>query len=116
MTDKLADAVDAQVAALLPRYLANRAADVARIRAALDAADFETARQIAHAMKGSGGSYGLPEVSRFGTSMEESASQRDAEATANLAARLEGYLAQVEAAFPGAPCAEAARKADAPSP
>ena len=33
-SDKLVIAVDAQIAALVPRFLANRAADVGKIRAA----------------------------------------------------------------------------------
>ena len=65
MSDKLIIAVDAQIAALVPRFLANRAADVDIIRAALAGADFEAIRVAAHGMKGSGGGYGFPEISRW---------------------------------------------------
>jgi len=96
MSDKLIIAVDAQIAALVPRYLANRAADVEKIRAALADADFETIRAAAHGMKGSGGGYGFPEISRVGAAMEESARQRDAAAIGALVATLKMYLARIE--------------------
>jgi HPt (histidine-containing phosphotransfer) domain-containing protein len=96
MPDKLIIAVDAQIAALVPRFLANRAADVDKIRAALAGADFESVRVAAHGMKGAGGGYGFPEISRLGAAMEEGARQRDAAAISALVASLEAYLARIE--------------------
>ena len=96
MSDKLIIAVDAQIAALVPRFLANRAADAGKIRAALANADFEAIRFMAHGMKGAGGGYGFPEISRLGASMEESARQCDAAAIDALVASLEAYLARIE--------------------
>jgi HPt (histidine-containing phosphotransfer) domain-containing protein len=96
MSDKLIVAVDPQIAALVPRFLANRAADVDRIRAALAAADFEVIHAAAHGMKGAGGGYGFPEISRLGAAMEESARQRDADAITGLVASLEKYLGRIE--------------------
>lgn len=98
MSAKLIIAVDAQIAALVPRFLANRAADVGKIRAALAIADFESIRVAAHGMKGSGGGYGFPEISRLGASMEESAQRGDAAAIAQFVASLEAYLARIEIA------------------
>jgi HPt (histidine-containing phosphotransfer) domain-containing protein len=96
MSDKFIVAVDAQIAALVPRFLANRAADVDKIRAALAGADFETVRVAAHGMKGAGGGYGFPEISRLGAAMEEGARRRDAAAIGALVASLEAYLARIE--------------------
>lgn len=96
MSDKLIIAVDAQIAALVPRFLAHRAADVDKIRAALAGADFDTIRAAAHGMKGAGGGYGFPEISRLGAAMEEGARQRDAAAIGALVASLEAYLARIE--------------------
>ncbi|MBE0623045.1 MAG: Hpt domain-containing protein [Burkholderiales bacterium] len=96
MSDKLIIAVDAQIAALVPRFLANRAADVGKIRAALARADFEAVRVAAHGMKGAGGGYGFPEISRLGAEMEEGARQCDAAAVDALVASLESYLARIE--------------------
>lgn len=99
MSDKLIVSVDAQIAALVPRFLANRAADVGKIRAALASADFEAIRAAAHAMKGAGGGYGFAEISRLGGALEEGAMQRDAAAITGLVARLEDYLGRVEIKF-----------------
>jgi len=96
MSGKIVVSVDAQIAALVPRFLANRAADVAKIRLALADGDFATIRFAAHGMKGSGGGYGLPEISRLGMAMEQSAQQRDVTAIRELVAALESYLAQLE--------------------
>ncbi|MBE0614651.1 MAG: Hpt domain-containing protein [Burkholderiales bacterium] len=96
MSEKLIIAVDAQIAALVPRFLDNRAADVDKIRAALARGDFEAVRVAAHGMKGAGGAYGFPEISRLGAEMEESVRRRDAAAITSLAARLEAYLARIE--------------------
>ena len=99
MPDKLIIAVDAQIAALVPRFLANRAADVAKIRAALADADFQTIRVAGHGMKGAGGGYGFPEISRLGAAMEEGARHRDTAGIAALASSLEQYLRRIEVKY-----------------
>jgi HPt (histidine-containing phosphotransfer) domain-containing protein len=99
MSDKLIVTVDAQIAALVPRFLANRAADVDKLRAALALADFDTIRVSAHGMKGAGGGYGFPEISRLGAAMEEGACRRDAAAIAALVASLDEYLGRIEVKY-----------------
>jgi len=101
MADKLIVTVDAQIAALVPRFLANRSADVDKIRAALAGADFETIRAAAHGMKGAGGGYGFPEISRLGAAMEEGALRRDTAAIAGLVEGLEKYLGRIEIKLAG---------------
>ncbi len=88
--------IDPQIAALVPRFLANRAADVGKIRAALAAGDFEAIRLAGHGMKGAGGGYGFPEISRLGAALEEGALQSDAAEVSALAASLEEYLGRIE--------------------
>jgi HPt (histidine-containing phosphotransfer) domain-containing protein len=99
MSDKLIVTVDSQIAALVPRFLANRAADVGKIRAALADTDFEAIRGSAHGMKGAGGGYGFPEISRLGAALEEGARQRDAAAISALLASLEEYLGRIEVKY-----------------
>ena len=99
MSDKLIMTVDSQIAALVPRFLANRAADVDKIRAALADADFEAIRVSAHGMKGAGGGYGFPGISRLGAALEEGARQRDAAAITALVASLEEYLGRIEVKY-----------------
>ena len=99
MPDKLIVSVDPQIAALVPRFISNRAADIEKIRAALAGADFEAIRIAAHGMKGAGGGYGFPEISRLGAAMEEGAEQRDAAAIGSLVANLEEYLGRIEVRY-----------------
>jgi len=99
MSDKLIVTVDAQIAALVPRFLAHRAADVKIIRAALADADFEAIRVAAHGMKGAGGGYGFPEISRLGAAIEEGARLRDVAAITGLVADLDEYLARIEVKY-----------------
>ena len=101
MAEKIIVAVDAQVAALVPRFLENRAADTGKIRAALAGGDFETIRAAAHGMKGSGGGYGFAEISRLGAAMEEGALRHDAAAITGLVASLEEYLGRIEIRLAG---------------
>ena len=96
MSDKIIVAVDAQSAALVPRFLAHRAADVDKIRAALAGADFEIIRVVGHGMKGAGGGYGFPEISRLGAQLEEGARRRDTTQIDALVSSLEAYLAHIE--------------------
>lgn len=99
MSEKLIVTVDAQIAALVPRFLANRAADLDKIRAALAGADFEAIRGSAHGMKGAGGAYGFGEISRLGAALEEGARRRDAAAITALLASLDEYLRRIEVKF-----------------
>jgi signal transduction histidine kinase/CheY-like chemotaxis protein/HPt (histidine-containing phosphotransfer) domain-containing protein len=62
---------------VVPGYLDKRRAEVAIYRKALEAADFETIKQLAHKMKGTGGGYGFPLLTEFGTAMENAARQCD---------------------------------------
>jgi HPt (histidine-containing phosphotransfer) domain-containing protein len=99
MPGRIIVAVDPQIAVLVPRFLANRAADVDRIRAALARADFEAIRVAGHGMKGAGGGYGFAEISRLGAALEEGARQSDAAAITALVASLEAYLGRVEVRY-----------------
>lgn len=99
MSDKLIVTVDSQIAMQVPRFLANRAADFGRIRAALAGAGFEPVRGSGHGMKGAGGGYGFPEISRLGAALEDGARQRDAAATTALVASLEEYLGRIEVKY-----------------
>lgn len=96
MPDRIVVTIDPQIAAIVPRFLENRAADVARIREALAGGEFETIRVAGHGMKGAGGAYGFAEISRLGAALEEAARRSDAGAVSALAAGLEEYLGRVE--------------------
>jgi len=78
---------DEEVEALAEGYLDRRTADVASLRALLDRGDLDEMRRLGHNMKGSGSSYGFPEISRIGARIEAAARSGDrAEAAAAIAA------------------------------
>jgi HPt (histidine-containing phosphotransfer) domain-containing protein len=64
------EALADSIAARRPVFLANRQADLARMREAFAASDFETIQHIAHNCKGIGSGYGFPEISRIGAATE----------------------------------------------
>lgn len=74
-------------------FVASREADLDRLGVAIAAGDFDAARAIGHVFKGSGATFGFPEVSRLGLALEEAAARRDAAAASRLARELAAALA-----------------------
>ncbi|MFT4622187.1 MAG: CheY-like chemotaxis protein [Myxococcota bacterium] len=70
-------AVDPDIADLVPEFLANRRADVRRIRSHLRAGRLDDIRRIGHSMKGTGTPYGFPELTRLGGALERAAAVGD---------------------------------------
>jgi CheY-like chemotaxis protein len=78
MKEKAPEPVDPAIAALQPRYLANRRSDLEKVNAAREKGDFDVIRKLAHDWKGSGAGYGFPEISQVGRELEQAAIRRDA--------------------------------------
>jgi histidine phosphotransfer protein HptB len=91
--------ISAELRELAPRFLAHRRGDADRVREAIDRADFETARVIGHAMKGSGSAYGFDEITTLGAEFERLAKAGDAAALEAAVTRLTEYLDSVEMTF-----------------
>lgn len=89
--------IDPELADLLPDYLRRRRRDERVLQEALDAREFETVRRIGHNLKGSGGAYGLPEVSAIGRGLEGSGRGRDAAEAVRWTRRLGAFLDQFSA-------------------
>jgi PAS domain S-box-containing protein len=85
-----------EIAELIPGYLAGRHEELARMRTMLDSSDFEGLRVLSHNLKGSGESYGFPELSRLGRDLEKSANETNAAGARGLLAQLGKYLGQIE--------------------
>ena len=68
---------DPIVLELLPGYLKNRRQELPQLHAYLDDKDFNKIRILGHNLKGSGGLYGLPQISKFGDSLERHALASD---------------------------------------
>ncbi len=88
--------VDADLAELVPVYLASRREELARVSALLEAGDFDELWGIGHKLHGSGGGFGLDFLTELGERMEKSAKAADKAALAALAAELKDFLDTVE--------------------
>ena len=87
--------VDPEIADMIPRFLENRARDVAILREAMARSDLEGARKTGHTLKGVGGGYGFPRISEVGGHIEEAAEEGRAEAVAAAIEELADYLGRV---------------------
>lgn len=87
---------DPDTAPLVPGFLQNRREDVDAMRPLIDAADFGRVQALGHRMKGTGKSYGFPEISRIGAAIELAAHQNDAVALERLVGELDAYLTRVK--------------------
>lgn len=77
---------------LVPEYLTLRRQEVIEMLKLLAASDFARLRVISHSLKGSGSSFGFPELSRIGAQLERNAHASDAPSFSQGLARLSDYL------------------------
>lgn len=82
---------------LLPEYLAARRQELPKMTELLAASDFERLRILGHNLKGSGGSFGIPELSKIGAALERSAEEGDAPAFSRELGRLREFLEHSDA-------------------
>ncbi len=81
---------------LVAQFLDSCHKDLARLRAALAASDYDRARRLGHQMKGTGSPYGFPDVTLIGSAIEQAAA---ASSTIKLASQIQllaTYLNLVE--------------------
>ena len=88
--------VDPELASLIPGYLDNRRHDVTSLFEALDRGDYETARNLGHNMRGTGGGYGFDGITDIGGEIERAAKQGDAVLLRTHVESLSLYLARLE--------------------
>ena len=86
---------DAEIADLLPDYLAHRWADLDALWIAIADGNWALARRLGHDMKGSGRIYGLPRVSEIGARLETSGRASDRREASLALSSLESFLARV---------------------
>ena len=84
--------------ALVSQYLQGCRGDLAQLKAALAAREYETARRLGHQMKGTGKPYGYPELTQIGRAIEWAASKRAAPELESRIQRLEVCLNSIELA------------------
>ncbi len=74
--------VSSEVRSLLPSFFSARQADYSRMVSALANEEFDQIDRLGHRLKGSGGSFGFPELSTIGELLEVAARAEDAGACA----------------------------------
>ncbi len=84
--------VPPEVRSLLPSFFASRQADYLRMVSALERHNFDEIDQLGHRLKGSGGSFGFPELSTIGELLELAAREADADRCAQALGALEATL------------------------
>jgi len=85
-----------EILPLLPRFFANRRNDVRVIRESLARNDAKTIATLAHNMRGTGASYGFPEISALGDELEAAGKRGDPPAMERLAGELDALLDRLE--------------------
>ncbi len=92
---KLDVVVDEDLSAILPKFLDNVRRNPAAIAEALSRDDYDAIRSLGHKMKGTGGSFGLPQISELGDQLERAAKQQNADAVRALNRLLQQFLDSV---------------------
>ena len=88
--------VDEELSAILPRFISNVRKNPPAIAAALSRGDFSTIRSLGHNMKGTGTSFGLPQITQIGGTLEEAAKRQDADSVRAATDELAHFLDSLE--------------------
>jgi HPt (histidine-containing phosphotransfer) domain-containing protein len=99
MADKIRAEVSKDLEALIPRYLDRRHKEIEIFRAQLAAGDFEALRVGGHSLKGSGGGYGFPDLTRIGGNIESAAKVGDKATVESALVEYADYMQRVEVTF-----------------
>ncbi|MEO5341006.1 MAG: Hpt domain-containing protein [Magnetococcus sp. MYC-9] len=102
MTEKAATivvCVDADLAEIVPAYLANRRQDGVRLAELLARQEFNAMRVLGHRMKGSGMGYGFKVISELGARLEKAAQAGSRSESAACIADLDDYLTRLEVSY-----------------
>jgi PAS domain S-box-containing protein len=81
---------------IVPGYIANRRKETSEMSELLAASDFARLAALGHNLKGTGGGYGLPELTRMGAALEYSAKQANPKALSIELVELKQYLDQLQ--------------------
>lgn len=94
---------DAEIASLAEGYLAARARDIASLKTLYARHDYDAIGGMAHRIKGTGRSYGFPELTDWATQMESAARAGDGHAVHALLTTFEDTVARLSATHPQTP-------------
>lgn len=97
--EKIQVKVDPDLEDLIPGFLSNRTGDLATLREALGAENYQSIQSIGHSLKGVGGGYGFTGMSEIGAAIETAAKQQQLEELKALIEQYGSYLDAVEVIF-----------------
>jgi HPt (histidine-containing phosphotransfer) domain-containing protein len=97
--EKIVVHVDRDLEDLIPNFMTNRQNDLIAMRDAVDKADYETIRGLAHCIKGAGGGYGFDGISEIAADLELAAKAQDSAAISTRLESLADYLQKVEIVY-----------------
>ena len=97
--DKIVVHVDIDLEDLIPGFLENRQKDVQSLENALKENDFEKLRSVGHNLKGVGGGYGFPDMSKMGAEIEVGAKENNMEKVSENVQKLSHYLSNIEIVY-----------------
>ena len=96
---KLVVRIDRDLRDLVPVFIAHKREHAQAIVAAIARADYEALSQLAHRIRGEGGSYGFEELTEIGAALEIAANAQDLAAIRKSAQELTTYLNSVEIVY-----------------
>ena len=88
-----------RLSAIVPKYMNNIRRNPAAVAAALARGDFDAIRSLGHNMKGTGSSFGLPQISEIGGELERAAKEQNADAVRTVTDQLVHFLDSVEVRY-----------------
>jgi HPt (histidine-containing phosphotransfer) domain-containing protein len=92
MADPFDPSESPEVVQLRPVYLTRRREELLHVPEWIASRNYEQIRRVGHNMKGSGGSYGLFELSTLGLQLEEAARSRNDDRIRQLVADMEASI------------------------
>jgi hypothetical protein len=91
--------VPRDIADLIPEFRENRRRELAKLRKALKAGNFQLIGETAHRMIGVGSPYGFDYITSHARLIREGAAKEDSDTIQGLLDDLEAYLARVRVVF-----------------
>ncbi len=88
--------IDRDLEEIIPNFLQNRVNDIAGLKTAVAAGEFEHIRIVGHTLKGIGGGYGFDLISDVGLVLEQAAKASDCITINKAINDLETYLELVD--------------------
>jgi HPt (histidine-containing phosphotransfer) domain-containing protein len=96
MSDRILVQVDEDLEAIMDRYLEIRQKELVELEEAVEQKNFEIIRLLGHRLKGTGSSYGLDELTRLGTLIEDKAMGEDMSKVPDYTAEIRHFLTNLD--------------------